>query len=115
MYVTREIIRQAEAQFGVPDELRMTYPITPDELTMIRRSQRHGRAHDVTTLMLGGDQLAAIAKHNYPPGIYRVPGGGLQPGEALHDGAVREAFEETGLPYRIERYLLRVYVRFTCG
>ncbi|HWE64357.1 MAG TPA: NUDIX hydrolase [Chloroflexota bacterium] len=115
MYVTREILAQAEAVLGSPTELHMAYEITPDELAMIRRSQRHGRAHDVTTCMLAGDRVAVIAKHNYPQGMYRIPGGGLEPGESLLDGAVREALEETGLPYTIARYLLRVDVAFTCG
>lgn len=115
MYVTRAILAQAEAALGTPMELRMQYEITPEEAAMIRRSQRHGRAHDVTTFLFGDGQLAAIAKHNYPPGIYRVPGGGLQPGEALIDGAVREALEETGLPFTPTTYALRVFVAFTSG
>jgi 8-oxo-dGTP pyrophosphatase MutT (NUDIX family) len=115
MYVTREILARAEAALGTPVELHMQYEITPPETAMIRRSQRHGRAHDVTTFLFADEQLAVIAKHNYPPGIYRVPGGGLQPGEELIDGAVREALEETGLPFTPTRYALRVFVAFTCG
>jgi 8-oxo-dGTP pyrophosphatase MutT (NUDIX family) len=115
VYVTRAILEEAEGRLGVPRELAMSYEITADELAMIRASQKHDRAHDVTTLIWAEGQVAAIAKHNYPPGIYRVPGGGVAPGEPFLAGAIREALEETGLPYTPERYLLRVAARFTCG
>jgi 8-oxo-dGTP pyrophosphatase MutT (NUDIX family) len=112
MYVTSAVLAEAEALLGAPRELRMRYPITADESRMVRASQKHGRAHDVTTIIQAADVLALIAKHNYPPGVYRVPGGGLEPGEALVDGAMREALEETGLPYTPRRYLLRVFATF---
>jgi 8-oxo-dGTP pyrophosphatase MutT (NUDIX family) len=79
---------------------------------MVRASQKHGRAHDVTTIIQAGDELALIAKHSYPLGLFRIPGGGLEPGEALVAGAVREALEETGLPYTPRQYLLRVFATF---
>lgn len=115
MFVTREILAQAEAVLGVPREVHLAYEITADEAAMIRRSQRHGRAHDVTTFLLAEDQVVVIAKPMYPRGIYRVPGGGLTPGEPLITGAAREALEETGLPFTAARYPLRVFVAFTCG
>lgn len=115
MYVTRAVLAAAEAAIGVPRELTMTYEITQGDLAMIRASQKHGRAHDVTTVIWAGGRLAVIAKHGYPPDIYRVPGGGLDPDEPLLAGAAREALEETGLPFTPERYLLRVAARFTCG
>lgn len=118
MYVTPEILRAAEAIIGVPRELRMTQEISLADLQMIRASQRHGRAHDVTTYLFADgrrDRVVVIAKHSFPPAIYRVPGGGVAPGESLIDGAVREALEETGLSYHVERYLLRVTVTFACG
>jgi 8-oxo-dGTP pyrophosphatase MutT (NUDIX family) len=112
MYVTAAVLAEAEALLGVPRELRMRYRISGDESRMVRASQKHGRAHDVTTAIQADDALALIAKHQYPPGIYRVPGGGLEPGEALVAGAVREALEETGLPFTPRRYLLRIFATF---
>src|SRR5579883_1969781 len=115
MYVTPAIIAAAEASYCAPRELRVTYEITPDELAMIRASQRDGRAHDVTVCVFNRARLAVIAKPSYPPGAFRVPGGALRPGEAMDAGAAREALEETGLRAEIDRYLLRVYARFTVG
>jgi 8-oxo-dGTP pyrophosphatase MutT (NUDIX family) len=115
MYVTRAILSAAEEQLGAPNEMTMTYEILPSELAMIRASQRHGRAHDVTTVLNSGHEVLAIAKHSYPSGVYRVPGGGLQPGEPLAAGAAREAYEETGLTFTPDHYLLRVSAKFTSG
>jgi 8-oxo-dGTP pyrophosphatase MutT (NUDIX family) len=112
MYVTAAVLAAAEAALGAPRELHMRYRISPEESRMVRASQKHGRAHDVTTIIQAGDDLALIAKHSYPPGLFRIPGGGLEPGEALVAGAVREALEETGLPYTPQRYLLRVFASF---
>lgn len=115
MYVTPEIIAAAEASYGTPRRVEAAYEITPFELAMIRSSQRDGRAHDVTVFIFDGERLAVIAKPSYPPGAFRVPGGALRPGEAMHVGAAREAHEETGLEVRMERYLLRIHARFTVG
>lgn len=115
MYVTPAIIAAAEASYGVPRELHVTYEISPAELAMIRSSQRDRRAHDVTVCIFNGERLAVIAKPSYPPGAFRVPGGALRPGEAMDAGGAREALEETGLHAVVDRYLLRVHARFTVG
>lgn len=115
MYITPEIIREVELKYGSPEVLAFVYEMRPNEFEMVRRTQKNGRAHDVTLFILAGDKVAVIRKHMYPPGAYRAPSGGISPGEGFEEGAIREAFEETGLPIRLERYLLRVRVRFTCG
>ena len=46
---------------------------------------------------------------------FRAPSGGLEPGEALEQGAPREAKEETGLDIALERYVLRIEAVFTEG
>ena len=50
----------------------------------------------------------------YPPGAYRAPSGGINPGEAFEKGALREAYEETGLLVTMDKYLVRARVAFTC-
>lgn len=116
-HVTGEVLARAEAELGRPVVHTWRYPIGPAEMEMVVSSTRgQRRLHDVTLFIFNpAGRLALIRKHNYPPGIWRAPGGGVAPGEELAVGAAREAWEETGLSVRITRYLLRVHVTFTCG
>ena len=64
-----------------------------------------GRAHEVCMVFRrpGGDVLT-FRKTFYPPGVYRLPTGGILPGEGIVDALTREAKEETGLsgaPHRL--------------
>ena len=115
MYITPEIIRDVEKKFGAPEEVRLTYEMTEREFDMVRRSQKHGRAHDVTLFIVQNDSIVVIKKPMYPPGAYRAPSGGIDLDEAFETGALREAYEETGLTVALERYLLRALVAFTCA
>ncbi len=109
------MIQEMEEKFGQPEVLRLTQEITPEEMALVRSSQKHGRAHDITLFIFQGEKLALIRKPIHPPGVFRAPSGGLNPGEPFEEGAKREAREETGLEIEIERYLLRIQVRFICG
>jgi 8-oxo-dGTP pyrophosphatase MutT (NUDIX family) len=115
MYVTTEIIREVEKRFGTPEEVRLAYEMTEREFDMVRRSQKHGRAHDVTLFIIDQDRIVVIKKPMYPPGAYRAPSGGIDVGEDFETGALREAYEETGLTVALEQYLLRALVAFTCA
>jgi len=53
-----------------------------------------------------GGRLALIRKPQFAADVWRPPGGGIQPGEEFVSGAVREAFEETGLHVELRRYLV---------
>ncbi|HKQ04935.1 MAG TPA: NUDIX hydrolase [Blastocatellia bacterium] len=113
MYITAEIIAALEARYGAPDEVRWQFEMSPREFDVVRRSQKHDRAHDVTLFIIEGEQVVVIKKPFYPPDVYRAPSGGVAPGEAFEVGALREAYEETGLRVELERYLVRARVKFT--
>ena len=115
MYITAEIIGELEGRYGVPEEVRWQFEMLPREFDMVRRSQKHDRAHDVTLFIIEGEQVVVIKKPAYPPAVYRAPSGGVAPGEAFEVGALREAYEETGLTIEMERYVVRARVRFTCA
>ena len=118
MYVTAAMIHRWEVRYGTPVVRTFAFEVLPRDIAMIRASQKHGRAHDITFFIRVGpppERYVVIAKHNYPTGAYRAPGGGLHPGEDLESGLAREAAEETGLAVAPERYLLRARARFFHG
>lgn len=116
-HVTEAVWGPAEALLGRPAERRWRCPIGEQEMDMVIRSTRgQHRLHDVTLFIFNEKgQVALIRKHRYPPGGWRAPGGGITPGESFIQGACREAREETGLEVELTRYVLRVFVTFTCG
>lgn len=113
MYISAAEIQELERRYGVPREVEFQIAYRKEEFEFLKASQKHGRAHDVTLLIFRGDEIAVTAKPHYPPGLYRPPSGGVQPGEPFEAGARREAREETGLEIALERYLVRARTRFT--
>jgi ADP-ribose pyrophosphatase YjhB (NUDIX family) len=113
MYVDAKLVQEAEDKFGKPQVLNLEHEIGGTELTFVRGTQKLGRAHDITFFIFKDDELALIRKPMFRRPVYRAPSGGLNPGESFEQGAKREALEETGLEIELDRYLLRIHVRFT--
>ena len=114
MYITPDMIRAVERRYGSPVEIVRSYEMTSLEFDTVRRSQKNGRAHDVTLFIIHENKIVVIKKPMYPPGAYRAPSGGITPGETFEAGSLREAYEETGLLVAMDKYLLRARVAFTC-
>lgn len=113
MYMTAEIIREVEQRYGTPVEIAREYEMTAEQLGVVRLGTKHGRCHDVTLVIVDDERnIVVTRKPSYPPGAYRTPSGGIEPGESFEAGAKREAKEETGLDIELERYLIRAKVRF---
>jgi len=111
-YVTEEMIAAMVVRYGKPYERSYRLDVTAKEVARIRSSQKDGRNHDVTLYVSKGDHLLVMAKHIYPPGLYRAPSGGLKPGESFDDGIAREIAEELGCRIELDRFLLRTRARF---
>lgn len=115
MFIAAASVREWERRYGAPIVREWEQTISRGEMDMVLGSRKHGRSHDITLFIFAGERLALIAKHSFPPGGFRAPSGGLEPGEALEQGAPREAKEETGLDIVLERYVLRIEAVFTEG
>lgn len=112
MHIGRHIIQELSLQFGAPVVERWRFEMKDEEFARLRLHAERRRTHDVSLAIVSGDDVAVIRKPAYPPAAFRLPSGGIHPEEAFLDGAVREAYEETGLRVTFERYLLRAHVTF---
>lgn len=112
MFITEEILQPLIERYGSPQTKSFEIPVTKEEFDRIKSSQKKEREHDVTLYIFNDDKVAVIAKHFYPPGMYRAPSGGINPGEDFVEGAKREAREETGCEIELEQFLLRANVTF---
>ena len=112
MFVTEEMISRMVDKFGQPERVEYRIETASEELNFIRSTQKEGRNHDVTLYIHKDDQVIVIAKPMYPPGLYRAPSGGLNPGESFVEGIDREMSEETGCRIELEQFLLRTDVTF---
>ena len=97
-----------EASYGRPAVRRIDWDAEPYEFDLLTAAVERNRFHDVTLFIRRGDRVAVVRKPTYPPGVFRPPSGGVEPGESFEAGALREAYEETGLRVALRRYLLRV-------
>lgn len=116
MYLTEAVLEPVRREFGVPREATAAAVFTPREFGLLQYCRRKNRAHDITLMIRDREgRFALIRKPVYPPGVFRPPSGGVEPGEAFSAGVLREAWEETGLNIHLERYLLRCRAEFSCG
>jgi 8-oxo-dGTP pyrophosphatase MutT (NUDIX family) len=112
VYVTDDMIAAMAASYGAPQRRRFDLNVTAKEMARIRSSQTDGRNHDVTLYIRKDDRLIVMAKHIYPPDLYRAPSGGLKPGEDFETGINREVAEETGCLIALDKFLLQTEVWF---
>ena len=102
----RPQLASIRACYGYPYHQWMTQEFDELGWKLVQKSLLQKRFHDVTLLIEGPDKrFALMSKHSYPPGVFRSPSGGVEPGEDLATGALREALEETGLPVDLRRFI----------
>ena len=112
MHLDERIVAELRGRYGEPHRLELELELSAAERDLVRASTRRGRHHDVTFFVLAGERLALIRKPQYPPGLWRPPGGGVKPREPFEAGARREAREELGVGIELERYLVHVSAVF---
>ncbi len=117
-YIIPEQVQEMMEMYGTPRELDLTIELTQGEFDMLRSSRKHERSHDITLFVFKDrdyHEFAAIAKPFFPAGVWRAPSGAAHPGEEFEAGARREGWEETGLEFEFDRFILLIRVRFTLG
>ena len=112
MHLDEAVLAPVRERFGTPVELPWEGEISEREWAVATHNPV--RTHDVTLFILDpSERLALIRKPQFEEGVWRPPGGGIQPGEEFVIGAVREALEETGLRVELRRYLVASSAVFT--
>ena len=101
---TRREIERLAGRFG--DPLVIDSPIPDYFDDPIRKPDRYGEVCMVIRRPNGAVLLSI--KTFYPRGAYRLPTGGIAPGEPILDALLRETHEETGLRTEVRRFLAQI-------
>ena len=110
MHVGEAVLAPLRERYGDPAPLLWEGEVGEQEFALAGFNPR--RRHDFTFFVFNRDRLALIEKPQYPPGIWRPPGGGVRAGEDPVEGIRREALEELGVEIELERYLVASEARF---
>jgi ADP-ribose pyrophosphatase YjhB (NUDIX family) len=114
MHLTEAVLAPLRERYGEPRPLRWEGEVSEQEFALAGYLPQ--RRHDVTFFVFDpGGRLALIQKPSYPPGAWRPPGGGVQPGEEFEHGVQREAREELGVRIELERFLVSTEATFRNG
>lgn len=108
-------ISQLNADYGPGDRRRISLEVSAlgfdDWLRkMVTSPDRRGEA--VLAIQRPDGQMLLHTKRFYPQGIYRLPSGGVHPGEPVLSGVIRETKEETGLDVTVDRFLGTIEYEF---
>ncbi len=99
-----EIERLAK-QLGTPLLRKREFIATTErDIDWLHRQIRR-RGEVILVVPRPNGRVLLHTKSNYPSGIYRLPGGGVNPGEELLHAAEREVQEETGFDVPMARFL----------
>jgi ADP-ribose pyrophosphatase YjhB (NUDIX family) len=114
MHLTEAVLAPLRERYGEPQALRWEGEVSAAEFTLAGSPPE--RRHDVTFFVFDREgRVALIRKPQYPPGIWRPPGGGVRPDEEFDAGVQREALEELGVGIELDRFLVSSKARFRCG
>ena len=79
------------------------------------RGDMDTRSEVVMVIQRPDGRVLVNSKSFYPAGIFRLPSGGIHPGESPEDAFTRETLEETGLPSIIESTIAEIIHHCVCG
>lgn len=94
-------------RYGTPK--RMLVELADQRFDPYVQTDRYGEVCMVIRRPNGG--LITMRKDVYPPGVFRLPTGGIRHGEAIYDALLRETAEETGLEVQVTQLLCAVAYR----
>jgi len=105
-------IEEAAARFGRPVERSYRLDVGQEDFRHRKRIRAKRCGEVILAVRRKNGEFLLHTKTFYPPGAYRLPSGGVEPGEDLATAVGREAREETGLDLCIDRFLGILRYRF---
>jgi ADP-ribose pyrophosphatase YjhB (NUDIX family) len=105
-------IADLERQFGPLVRRTCHLDVSESSFNYWQRVLNDKRGEVVMAIQRPGGRLLLHTKRFYPPGIYRLPTGGVRWSEEVVDALNRELAEETGLAASLERCLGIIVYRF---
>lgn len=92
-------------RYGHPIVRQCTLTVSAETLAYWKKLKDKRVAEVVLLVRRPQNRYLLHTKAFYPQGVYRLLSGGIKPGEDVVAAAQREAYEETGLPARVERFV----------
>jgi 8-oxo-dGTP pyrophosphatase MutT (NUDIX family) len=116
--IDEDEVSQLLAEYGPGQRRRVALGVSTRSFDgwlgdMVTKANRRGEA--VLVIRRPDGQVLLHAKRFYPEGVFRLPSGGVHPGEPVLAGAIREAKEETSLEVSTSRFLGTVEYEFRHG
>lgn len=108
-----EELESLRVRYGSFPLVEVDLPMEPRSLRFYRKVFKSRRGEILFVLRRASGELLLHTKHKYPPGLYRIPGGGIDWGEPVAESLSREVREETQLVVAGERLLGAIHYRFT--
>ncbi len=92
-------------KYGTPRRWTREYEAgTERNRAWVKKTTRR-RGEVILVVPRPGGRVLLHTKDTYPDGVYRLPGGGVNPNEAVEPAARREAYEELGFDVEFARLL----------
>jgi len=92
-----EEVEHLTTRYGAPRRICAEIESDPEFLRSFQHSLRRRRAEVAFVIRRQGGRILVTTKTFYPAGTFRIPTGGVKPGEAVEEALWRELAEETGL------------------
>ena len=101
-------LAELNADYGPGERRRVTLEVSALSFEdwlgkMVTSPKRRGEV--VLAIQRPDRRTLLHTKRFYPEGAYRLPSGGIHPGEPVLSGVMRETKEETGLDVSVDRFL----------
>ena len=111
-------VSQLSAAYGPAERRRVVVEMQSSSFDnwrekLVIKSNRRGEV--VLAIRRPDGQVLLHTKPFYPAGVFRLPSGGVHPGEAVLAGVAREAKEETGLDVTLDRFVGVIEYEFRHG